>query len=77
MQLAKNKKLMKHWKMKMQVHFMIKIIWVNKMRISLCSKGIKLIKIGIKNLETNSKMFLMKLIKENQKIMFYFLKNEI
>lgn len=51
--------------------FMIKIIWENKMHINLCRRGIVKIKIGIRNLEMSSKMFSMKLIKENQKIKFY------
>ena len=71
MQLAKNKKSMKYWKMKMWANIMVKIIQGNKMRINLFSKGIQLIQKGIKNLEMSSKMFLMKLIKENQKIKFY------
>ena len=71
MQLVKNKKSMKYWKMKMWVNIMVKIIQGNKMRINLFSKGIQLIQKGIKNLEMSSKMFLMKLIKENQKIKFY------
>jgi hypothetical protein len=51
--------------MKMWESFMIKIIWANKMHISLCRRGIMMIKIGIRNLEMSSKMFSMKLIKEN------------